>query len=100
MSVKFSNSGHQLASASADTTARVWDPYTGRCIHVLSGHKEVAPCSRSRTAWCTRPLGVPLLREKGCAGPRAAVRATPVLSRTVAADLAAVQPPLILPDRE
>ena len=33
------------------------------------------------------------LHEKGCAGPRAAARATPVLQRIVTADLAAVQPP-------
>ncbi|KAK9846338.1 hypothetical protein WJX81_001869 [Elliptochloris bilobata] len=40
VSVKFSNDGRRLASASADKTARVWDPFTGDCLHILSGHTE------------------------------------------------------------
>ena len=98
MSIKFSNDKpFRLASASADTTARVWDPYTGRCIHVLSGHKEVPPCSQSSTARCycrlaLHPAWNRRLNQSGSLSHSSLVG-------TVAEDLAAAQPPLSLPDR-
>ncbi len=36
--VAFSPDGRLLATASADKTARVWDPATGRCLRTLTGH--------------------------------------------------------------
>jgi WD40 repeat protein len=36
-----------LASASADTTIRLWNALTGDCVHVLSGHEEAVTCLSS-----------------------------------------------------
>jgi WD40 repeat protein len=36
--VVFSPDGHQLATADADGTVRVWDPATGEHLHTLTGH--------------------------------------------------------------
>jgi hypothetical protein len=38
--VAFSPDGHLLATASADMTARLWDPATGDCLRTLTGHAE------------------------------------------------------------
>jgi WD40 repeat protein len=39
--VRFSPDGRQLATASADKTAAVWDAATGQRRHTLKGHREV-----------------------------------------------------------
>jgi WD40 repeat protein len=33
--------GGNIFSASADTTARVWDSETGSCVRVISGHTDI-----------------------------------------------------------
>jgi WD40 repeat protein len=38
--VAFSPDGRLLATASIDSTARVWDPATGDCLRTLTGHAE------------------------------------------------------------
>ena len=67
---------------------------------MLSGHKEVAPCSNSRTVRCICHLGsYSFLHAKGCTGASTAAPSHSSLIRTVAEDLAAAQPPLSLPHR-
>jgi WD40 repeat protein len=38
--VKFSPDGMQLATASSDKTARIWDAQTGTLLHTLQGHSQ------------------------------------------------------------
>ncbi|KAF9086824.1 hypothetical protein BGX27_003093, partial [Mortierella sp. AM989] len=38
--VVFSPNGYQIASSSADGTARLWTVETGECLHILSGHSD------------------------------------------------------------
>ncbi len=61
VSVKFSNGGERLASASADGTARVWQTLSGECLHVLSGHTQARPAAAP-------PLSCPARqgRRKAC----------------------------------
>ena len=40
LGVAFSPDGRLLATASIDTTAKVWDPATGDCLRTLTGHAE------------------------------------------------------------
>ncbi|KAK9909595.1 hypothetical protein WJX75_004688 [Coccomyxa subellipsoidea] len=40
VSVKFSHNGAYLATASADKTAKLWDIFTGKCLHTLEGHTK------------------------------------------------------------
>lgn len=40
----FSPDGKLLASASCDSTARIWDVTTGRTLHVLEGHQGFVNC--------------------------------------------------------
>ena len=37
---KFSNNGKYIISASKDTTLRIWDADTGKCLHILEGHTQ------------------------------------------------------------
>ncbi|KAJ6017869.1 hypothetical protein N7451_001248 [Penicillium sp. IBT 35674x] len=39
-SIAWSRDGSRLASASQDTTIRIWDPATGQCASILEGHIE------------------------------------------------------------
>ena len=39
-SVAFSPDGALIATASEDTTAKVWDVATGETVHTLRGHSE------------------------------------------------------------
>lgn len=41
VSLKFSADGLRLASASADRTAKIWDPFSARCLVTLEGHIKV-----------------------------------------------------------
>jgi WD40 repeat protein/DNA-binding MarR family transcriptional regulator len=38
--VVFSPDGQTLASGSEDTTVRVWNPHTGKCLQILEGHSH------------------------------------------------------------
>lgn len=40
VAVAFSPDGQHLATASTDKTARLWNPVTGKCIHLLDGHSD------------------------------------------------------------
>lgn len=42
VAVTTSGGAPRVATVSRDKTARVWDPHTGRCLRVLSGHDESA----------------------------------------------------------
>lgn len=37
-SVKFSPDGKWIASSGADSSVRIWEVDTGKCVHVLMGH--------------------------------------------------------------
>lgn len=44
--VAFNSQGTQILTASADKTARIWDPNTGQNMQVLEGHTdEIFSCS-------------------------------------------------------
>ena len=38
----FSPDGRLLATSSGDKTARLWDPATGKCLRILTGHTQAA----------------------------------------------------------
>lgn len=40
LSIEFSSDGQRIATASADGTARVWDPKTGGSLQILKGHRD------------------------------------------------------------
>ena len=41
VALSFSPDENLLASASADTTAKVWNPFQGICVWTLEGHTKV-----------------------------------------------------------
>lgn len=41
VALRFSNDELHLASASADKTAKIWDPFRGICLRTLEGHTKV-----------------------------------------------------------
>lgn len=47
VALKFSNDERLLASASADKTAKIWNPFLGTCLQTLTGHTKVClpPCT-------------------------------------------------------
>ncbi|KAG2462270.1 DAW1 factor, partial [Polypterus senegalus] len=46
VAICFSPQGSRILTGSADKTARIWDPYTGRCLQVLEGHlDEIFSCA-------------------------------------------------------
>ncbi|KAJ5714049.1 uncharacterized protein N7483_011230 [Penicillium malachiteum] len=54
-SIAWSSDGTRLASASADNTAKIWDPASGHCMFTLEGHSDsvnsiVWPLDESRLA--------------------------------------------------
>jgi WD40 repeat protein len=52
VSIKFSSDGARLASASADRTAKVWDPFTGACLLTLEGHTKARAAAPTITLAC------------------------------------------------
>ena len=67
VSLKFSVDGQRLASASADKTAKIWDPFSGRCLVTLEGHTKVATFSGADCGvWSECPLMIGLWGEQTC----------------------------------
>ena len=44
ISIEYSPNGNQIATASEDTTVRLWDVKTGTCSHIFIGHQNEASC--------------------------------------------------------
>ena len=69
VSLKFSADGLRLASASADKTAKIWDPFSGRCLVTLEGHTKVATFSGADCGvWSECPLMIGLWGRTGMPG--------------------------------
>ena len=47
MSVAVFPDGRRIVSASSDTTLKVWDVTTGKCVATLKGHSDYVRCAAS-----------------------------------------------------